>query len=260
MRLLKAKWPHLILALIVVYAVLSLFPPAMWSDNIATAAVILGIILVSVLAYLRWLRNRLHFLHAWPAPEVNAKVRLFLSLGNFSPRTARTPKQIVLSMLITPLIVLPITLAMVLIGTGPEDFSQTTSMFTVSILLGTLLLGPVFHGLIFRLRIRYNLTNALLSLLMYLPVVIIMIGAMLHMSLALLDRELDSFSISVDGLLLPGYFGVLMCVLTVLLYRVGIQPAPAPSLITHRLYRMTELTVSLVSYAVLAVVALIAVG
>ena len=259
MRLLRTKWPHLILTLLIVYTLVSVIPPSVWSDNIVTVAVILGIIAVSAFVYFRWLRNRLHFLHTWPTPEVNARVRLLLSLGNFSPRTACTPKQIVLSMLITPLIVLPLMLVMVILLNGLEDFGSTASMFTVITLFGTLLLGPVFHGLIFRLRVRYDLTNALLSLLMYLPVAIVMFAAMLHLSLALLDRELDSFSISLDGLLIPGYSGSMMCILTVLLFRVGIQPAHAPSLTTHRLYRMTEVTVSLVSYTVLAVVVLMAV-
>lgn len=260
MRLLRTKWPHLILALLLGYAVVSLFPPAVWSDNIAAVSVIIGLIGVSTFVYFKWLRNRLHSLHAWPTPEVNARIRRFMSLGNFSPRTARTPRQIVLSMLITPLIVLPLTLLMVILVDGLEDFGPTASMLAVSIPLGTLLLGPAFHGLIFRLRARYDLTNALLSVLIYLPVATVISAAMLHLSLALLHREPDSFSISLGDLFIPTYFGALMCVLTVLLYRVGIQSAPAPALTTHRLYRMTEVTVSLASYAVLAVVVLIAVG
>lgn len=76
-------------------------------------------------------------------PKVNARVRLILSLGNFSPRTAVNPKQIVLSMLITPLIILLPMLMMMLFVNGPEDLGHTASTVVVSTLLGTLLLGPV---------------------------------------------------------------------------------------------------------------------
>ena len=98
MRQLKSRWPYLVLALILSYAVLSLVPPSIWADNLAVVALVLGLTGVALFAYLRWLRGRLNFLRSWPTPAANAKIRSILSLGDFSPRTARTPRQIALSL------------------------------------------------------------------------------------------------------------------------------------------------------------------
>ena len=47
-------------------------------------------------------------------------------------------------------------------------------------LLGLVLVNPVLHGLVFRLRTKYDLKSALLSIVMYLPMFTFAIIALLH--------------------------------------------------------------------------------
>ena len=259
MRQLKSRWPYLVLALLLSYTVLSLVPPTVWTDNIAAVALLLGITAVAIFVYFRWLRSRLGFLRSWPTPVANARIRRILSLGDFSPRTARTPRQIALSMLILSfMIVLPFSLWLTLFGTDFDGFGETASRLSVLILLGTLLLGPVFHGLAFRLRVKYDLKSGLLAILMYLPIFILLLAVLMHSFLFLVDDDLEFLTISWSDMFIPTYMGTMLCVLMVLLFRVGISPLPAPTLTTHRLYRMSEMATFLVSLAGLAIILILA--
>ena len=261
MRQLRSKWPYLVLALLLCYTVLSLVPPSVWVDNIAAVALFLGIIAVTLLGYFRWLRGRLHFLRNWPTPATNARIRRILSLADFSPKTARTPKQIALSLVVIPLIVVPFPLASIavtLFDSNLDGLPEKAARLGVLTLLASLLLGPVFHGLVFRLRTKYDLRNAHLSLLMYLPITIFVLTAWLHLAQFFFVDDRDFLTISLFDMFIPSYFGALMCVLTVLLYRVGTSPAPAPALTTHRLYRLTEVVTLLASLTGLAVILMLA--
>ena len=263
MQQLKSRWPYLVLALIVSYAVLNLFPPSVWADNIAAVTLVLGIAGVSLVVYFRWLRGRLGFLRSWPTPAANARFRRILSLGDFSPKTAHTPKQIALSLLILPLItflaaVVGVALAHALSGDGLAGVRERVPSMSVMFFLGAVLLGPVFHGLIFRLRARYDLRSALLSIAMYLPIFIMIMTVLFHLGWLLIVDDQDFLAISLSDMFIPTYFGAMICVLTVLLFRVGIKPEPAPLLTTHRLYRMSEAATFLVSLTFLAIVVTLA--
>ena len=263
MRQLKARWPYLVLALILAYAILSLVPPSIWADNVAAVALALGVMAAAIIVYFGWLRGRLGFLSSWPNPEVNARVRRILTLGDYSPRTARTPKQVALSLLILPLIaflaaVLGVSLAHVLSGDGLSGVRETAPGMGVTFFLGAVLLGPVFHGLIFRLRAKYDLRSAVLSIAMYLPIFITLMTLLFHLGWFLVVDDQDFLTISLDEMIIPTYFGALTCVLTVLLFRVGISPAPAPTLTTYRLYRMSERVTLLVSLTLLAMIMILA--
>ena len=263
MRQLKSRWPYLVLALILSYAVLSLVPPSIWADNVAVVTLVLGLACVSLVVYFRWLRSRLNFLRSWPTPAANAKIRRILTLGDFSPRTARTPKQIVLSLLILPLIallaaVVGVTLALAFSGDGLTGVRKTAPGMSVMFFLGAVLLGPVLHGLTFRLRARYDLKSVLLSVGMYLPIFILMMTILFHLGWYLFVDDQSFFTISLDEMIIPTYSGALFCLLTVLLFRVGIKPAPAPELTTHLTYRMSERMTFLVSLTLLATIMILA--
>ena len=263
MRQLKSRWPYLVLALILSYAVLSLVPPSVWADNLAAVGLVLGLTGVALFAYLRWLRGRLNFLRSWPTPAANAKIRRILSLGDFSPRTARTPRQVALSLLILPLIVLlaavvGVALALAFSGDGLTGIRETAPGMSVMFFLGAVLLGPVFHGLTFRLRARYDLRSALLSIAIYLPIFIMMMTVLFHLGWFLVVDDQDFLTISLDGMIIPTYSGALFCLLTVLLFRVGISPAPAPALTTHLMYRVSERMTFLVALTSLAIIVVLA--
>ena len=197
-----------------------------------------------------------------PSPEVNAKVRRILTLGDFSPRTARTPRQIARSLLILPLIALLGAVAGVAQGhalsgdglTGVRERAPGMSVF----FLGAVLLGPVLHGLTFRLRARYDLRSAFLSVGMCLPIFILMMTVLFHLGWFLVVDDQYFLTISLDEMIIPTYSGALFCLLTVLLFRVGIKPASAPELTTHLIYRMSEMATFLVSLTLLAIIVILA--
>ena len=261
MRRLLSKVPHLIVILLLAYAVVSLVPPSVWYDSRIAVALILGIILVGFFIYFKWLRDRLSFLSSWPTPAMNSRIRRYLLLRDYSPRTARTRKQVVVSLLIpclTILLFVTATSAASLFLPVSDRFRDVVYRSSLPLILGFILLNPVFHGLVFRLRTRYDLTNALLSIVIYLPIFIFVIIALIHLTWFFLDGETPFLSVTWSQVLLASYFGVIVCMLTVATHRVGIDPEPAPAITAHRLYQPTEIAVSLASLAGIAAVLLLA--
>ena len=117
MSRLLSKAPHLIVLLFLAYTVVSLVPPPTWNENRITVASILGIILIAFILYFKWLRNRLLFLNSWPTPVTNSRIRHYLRillLLDYSPRKARTLKQVVFSMLLPFLTLLLLVVAAIM--------------------------------------------------------------------------------------------------------------------------------------------------
>ena len=124
---------------------------------------------------------------------------------------------------------------------------------------GAAVLNPVFHGLVFRLRARYDLKNALRSIVIYLPICIFVSTVLVHSMLALSDGEVPLFTFTWSEIILGSYFGVIMCKLPVLAHRVGFNAEPAPAMTAHRLYRQSEIAIfigSLLGIPVLLLLAL----
>ncbi len=125
-------------------------------------------------------------------------------------------------------------------------------------LLGFVFVYPALHGLAFRLRIKYDLKNALKSIVIYLPMFTFAIIALLHFSRFVLDGETPFLAISWFEVMLASYFGAIACILPVLTHRVGLDPAPAPVITTHRFYRSAEIAISMGSLVGIATVVLLA--
>ena len=264
LRRLLSKAPHLIVLLLLAYAVVSLVPPPIWNENRITVASILGIILVAFILYFKWLRNRLPFLNSWPTPATNSRIRHYLKillLLDYSPRKARTLKQVVFSMLVPFLTLLLFVVATIMaslffdVSDGFRDIVLRSGLF---MLLGLVFVNPVLHGLVFRLRIKYDLKNALISIVIYLPTFIIAFIALLHFARFALEGETPFLSISWFEVMLASYFGAIACILLVLTHRVGLDPAPAPVITAHRFYQPTEIAISLGSLVGIATVVLLA--
>ena len=173
-----------------------------------------------------------------------------LPLLDFTPRTACTPKQLAGSLLIPCLIPLLLMAAVSIaslflpISDRFRDAVFTSASF---LLLAFALLNPVVHGLTFRLRVKYNLSNALLSIVVYLPIFVFATTVLMHSTSTLLDGERPFMIISWFEILLACYFGLIICMLPVLLYRVGLMapaPAPAPAITAHRYYLRAEIALS----------------
>ena len=114
-----------------------------------------------------------------------------------------------------------------------------------------------FHGLVFRLRVKYDLKSALLAIAIHSPMVTfaVMVWWTLLMPFA---RDGETLRISWFTVWVTLFFGIFMTALATLLYRVGITPAPAPAFTAHPLYRRIEIAVSIASLAAIATIMLFA--
>ena len=153
MRRLLSKAPHLFVLLFLAYIVVSLVPPSTWNENRITVASILGIMLIAFILYFKWLRNRLLFLNSWPTPATNSRIRHYLRillLVDYTPRKARTLKQVVLSMLLPFLTLLLLVVAAIMASLFfdvPDGFRDIVLGFGLPMLLGSVFLYPALHGL-----------------------------------------------------------------------------------------------------------------
>lgn len=261
MKRLLSKWPHLLVIALLTYAVVSLAPPSVWNENRIAVALIVSIIAVGFILYFKWLRNRLSFLNSWPTPVINSRIRRYLLLRDYTARTARTRNQVLVSLLIpflTFLLLAAAASAAFLLIPVSDRFREVFYSVSLPLLLGGLFLNPVFHGLVFRLRSRYDLRNSLLSMVIYLPIFVFAFAALLHLSRFFRDNEAPLLSISWFEVLLAGYFGAIACILTVATHRVGIDPEPAPAITAQRSYQRTEVAISLGSLTGIAIFALLA--
>ncbi|MCY4530423.1 MAG: hypothetical protein OXD46_15510 [Chloroflexi bacterium] len=261
MRRLFSKVPYLIATVLLAYAVVSLVPPSVWSENRMTVALILGAVAVAFILYFKWGRNRLSFLNTWPTPVISSQIHRYLLLRDYTPRTARTRNQVLASLLIpflTFLLLLTVTGAASLTLHVSDRFREVVYSAGLPLLLGCLFLNPVLHGLVFRLRARYDVRNALLSMVIYLPILVFALTALIHLTMFFRDDETPFLSILWFEVSLASYFGAIVCILVVVTHRIGIGPEPAPAMISHRYYRRTEIGVSLASLIGVAIILLIA--
>ena len=205
--------------------------------------------------------DRLPFLSTWPTPAANSRIRHYLSviaLRDYSPRTASTHKQVAVSLLIAPLSLLAIIAAMytAALFSPLSEFGENLGRTLLWTSLGLSLFYLAFHGLVFRLRVKYDLKSALLAIAIHSPMVTFAIMAwMLLMPFA---REGEAFRVSWFTVWFTLFFGIFNTALLTLLYRVGITPAPAPAFTAHPLYRRIEIAVSIASLAAIATIMLFA--
>lgn len=208
-----------------------------------------------------WRRRLLSWEFGAVAVAFISRVRRYLFLRDYTPRTARTRNQILVSLLIpflTSLLLLTATSAASLTLPVSDTFREVIYSTSLPLLLGSLFLNPVLHGLVFRLRARYDLRNALLSMVIYLPILVLALTALMHMTMFFRDDETPFLSISSFGVSLAFYFGAIVCILAVVTHRIGMRPEPAPTIVGHRHYQRTEVGVSLASLIGVAIILLIA--
>ena len=261
MNRIVSRWPHLLVTVLLVYVVVSLVPSSVWNANRMTVALILGSIAVAFILYFKWLRNRLTILYNWPNPVINSRIRRYLLLRDYTPRTAVTRIQVLLSLLIpflTLLLLVTASSTATLFLPVSDRFREIVSSVCIPLLLGCVFLIPILHGLVFRLRAKYDLKNALLSIVLYLPIFVFALFVLTHLTTFFGDDEAPILSFSSFEVLLAGYFGAIVCILTVATHRVGIDPLPPPSITAQRFYQRTEIAISLGSLTSIAIVAYLA--
>ena len=170
-----------------------------------------------------------------------------LLLRDYTARTARTPKQVVISLLIPVISVLVFLAAasMIPVFFPVSDRYGDIVFRSALFMLGEMaVLNPVLHELVFRLRAKYDLKTALRAIVVYLPICVFGAIVLVHSAWVLSDDETPFLTISWFEIMIASYFGAIMCILPVLTHRVGFAPEPAPAITAHRLYRQTELAIS----------------
>ena len=205
--------------------------------------------------------DKLPFLNTWPTPTANSRIRHYLSvvaLRDYSPRTATTHKQVAVSLLIAPLTVLAIVAAVYAASLffPLSEFGEDWVRGLLWISLGLSLFYLALHGLVFRLRVKYDLKSALLAMAIHSPMVTF--AVIMWALLMPFTRDGETLRISLSTVWITLFFGIFMTALLTLLYRVGITPAPAPAFTAHRLYRGIEITISLASLAAIGTIMLFA--
>ena len=182
-----------------------------------------------------------------------------LLLRDYTPGRARTPKQVIGSLLI-PL--LTIALLMAAMGTVSFFFAVSDTfrdaMFTSGrlMLMGYVFFHPMFHGLAFRIRLKCDLRNALLSVAVYFPIFMFALMTLMHLMQVLSDSDTPFLAFSWFEVLLAVYFSVVVSILTLLTYRIGSAWPPAPTITAHPYYRRTETAMSLGSLMGIALILL----
>ena len=203
-------------------------------------------------------RERMEIARRW---AIRKNVLRALLLRDYTARTARTRKQVVVSLL------LPVIYCLVFAAVAgtvsiflPVSDRYGDTLFRSSVVMfgGMAIFNPVFHGLVFRLRAKYDLKNALRAIAIYLPICIFVATVLMHFMFALSDGETPLLTITWLEIMVASYFGVIMCILPVLMHRVGFASEPAPAIIAHHLYRRTEMAVSLGSLLGISILLLLA--
>ena len=203
-------------------------------------------------------RERVEIARMW---AIRKNVFRTLLLRDYTARTARTQKQVVLSLLLPVIYVLLFGAAASMISIffpGSARISDSLFRSALFMLGGMAVLNPVFHGLVFRLRAKYDLKNALRAIVIYMPICIFVTTVLVHSMLALSDGETPFFAITWFEIIIACYFGAIMCILPVLAHRVGFNAEPAPAITDHRLYRQTERAISLGSLLGISILLLLA--
>ena len=203
-------------------------------------------------------RERMEIARRW---AIRKNVLRALLLRDYTARTARTRKQVVGSLL------LPVIYCLVIAAAGStisiffpvsNRFGDTVFRSGLTMFGGMAIMNPVLHGLVFRLRAKYDLKNALRAIVVYLPICIFVATVLLHSMLALSDGETPLLTITWFEIMVASYFGALLCILPVLTHRVGFASEPAPAITAHRLYRQTEMAISLGSLLGISILLLLA--
>ncbi|MXY46901.1 MAG: hypothetical protein F4Y44_07940 [Chloroflexi bacterium] len=121
--------------------------------------------------------DKLPFIRNWPTTAANSRIRHYigvLALRNYSPKTATTRKQVIVSLLFTPMACLLVAAALYTASLFRplSEFGEDLVRTLLWTSLGLSLLNTAHHCLTFRLRVKYDLKSALLAFAMYSPILI----------------------------------------------------------------------------------------
>ena len=182
-------------------------------------------------------------------------------LSKYSPRTARSKSEVTIALLapcLMPILFFAVVMVVSFVFSLSELFREAFVRSAVIMLLGAVFVNPVFLGMTFRLRRKYDLRGVLLATAIYWPIFIFFMTSFLHFMSVLFNDDTPILAISEANLFLPLIFGTGMCIFAVLVNLLSSARVPAPSIVAHRNYRLTEMGVSLTSLIGIGVLLLLA--
>ena len=182
-------------------------------------------------------------------------------LSKFSPQTARTKSEVAIALLVPcliPIMFFGVVMVVSFVFSLSELFREAFVRSAVIMLLGAVFMNPVFLGMTFRLRRKYDLRGVLLATAIYWPIFIFITTPFLHFMFVLFNDDTPILAISEASLFIAFYFGTGMCIFAVLVNLLSSARVPAPSIVAHRNYRLTEMGVSLTSLIGIGVLLLLA--
>lgn len=200
--------------------------------------------------------DKFSFLRTWPTSTINARIRRLLRLtgGNTSFSNPQTGRQVVVNIFgvfSIFLILLAIAGLRLLLGRTVSD--------TLASLLGTTFMASLgmaaLQFMSLRLGTKYDFQSTLLALAIYMPIFMMAISASIVWNAIIDDAPFlirrDFFLQFVCG------FGIVLTVVMLLLCFLRKRVGPAPAFTANPRFRRTEIAVSVISLAAVAVVLLI---
>ena len=171
-------------------------------------------------------------------------------LNKYSALKVRTKSEVAIALLlpcIGPILFFAVVMVVSFVFSLSELFREAIVRSAVIMLLGPAFVTPVLLGMTFRLRRKYDLRSVLLATAIYWPILIFVTTSFIHFISILLGDDKPILAISEASLFIAFYFGTGMCIFVVLVNLLGSARVPAPSIVAHRKYRLTEMGVSLTS-------------
>ena len=171
-------------------------------------------------------------------------------LNKYSALKVRTKSEVAIALLlpcIGPILFFAVVMVVSFVFSLSELFREAFVRSAVIMLLGPAFVTPVLLGMTFRLRRKYDLRGVLLATAIYWPIFIIVMTSVIHFISILLGDDKPVLAISGMSFFIAFCFGTGICIFAVLVNLLSSARVPAPSIVAHRNYRLTEMGVSLIS-------------
>ena len=182
-------------------------------------------------------------------------------LNKYSALKVRTKSEVAIALLlpcIGSILFFAVVMVVSFVFSLSELFREAFVRSAVIMLLGPAFVTPVLLGMTFRLRRKYDLRSVLLATAIYWPIFIFVMTSVIHFISILLGDDKPILAISEASLFIASYAGTGLCIFVVLVNLLSSARVPAPSIVAHRNYRLTEMGVSLTSLIGIGVLLLLA--
>ena len=183
-------------------------------------------------------------------------------LNKYSALKVRTRSEVAIGLLLPCLVQIlffGVAIIVSFVFSFSEIFREVLVKFLLIMLFTAVFMNPVLLGMTFRLRRKYDLRSVLLATAIYWPIFIFVLTSFIHFLSVLFDDDTPILAISGSRLFVGSCIGTGVCIFVVLVNLLGSARVPAPSIVAHRKYRLTEMGVSLISLISIGTLLLLAI-